>query len=431
VKTERKRSRFSPFDFDEKGVAKSRAKRYNITSPEMFPPSSKRIIGIVFLIGISVIASLARAEAQNPVIPTQTPPAGKKTSHDPAEIDVDFKDPVQVQAQVKPVDVEFSKELRVNATGASELKLDWKGGQIPLELRWPSEPIRISIVRDDQNGGNNRNAPCGETGSGQSYGNQSKTASTSVDFNKWQEKIDKLEKQLSDDAAARRKELQDQRKAGQLSEEQFNQKIQNLEKDVANRASQIPEVAIAKENSSQRWWWFWKIISCIFACGIAGGLAIHTLEYLRTKKPFMEALKKERNDARRQEDEWRQHSYEEREKLKEEFDARSRERAERLKKLNDELFWASATHWSVYEWLPVLFLGIIAALAVPGALLFIPGINLQSVAEDPFRLVSLCSFCFLAAMIGEPFIEFVLQKLRNLTTERSEPQPRKSRRILG
>src|SRR5207248_10728826 len=107
-------------------------------------------------------------------------------------------------------------------------------------------------------------------GGGQPSRDQSKTARPSLDINQWQKKIDELEKQLNDEASARRKSLDEERKAGRLSEEQFNDKIRRLESDAQNRASQIPEVAIAKENSKQRRLWILITVAAIIDFGVLG-----------------------------------------------------------------------------------------------------------------------------------------------------------------
>jgi hypothetical protein len=64
------------------------------------------------------------------------------------------------------------------------------------------------------------------------------------------------------------------------------------------------------------------------------------------------------------------------------------------------------------------FVGMLAALMIPGILLVIPGQHLARAAEDPFTMLSLWSVCFIAALVGLPVIEFILAEVRYRMEER-------------
>ena len=299
--------------------------------------------------------------------------------------------------EIKPVEIRFPKEpVQFNA--------------IPVEMKWPQEPLKVSV--DIKAGGEKqessmRSCDCTHP--------PEDARPKTVDSNEWQKRTDELEKKIDADLAAALKELEEQRKANKISQEAFEEEKKKLAKESEVRRKGVPETLRKDEISDERW----RILELVFAAGIIGGLAIHTLEYLRTTKPFKKDLKTLRADDRKNRKAryaapWSQSN----EQLVKELDQKIRANEQEQEDLREHIRSERRTWWTRYELGPVLFLGVVAAFMVPGALLFIPLVKLQDVSANPFGYISLGSFCFITAMIGEPFIEFVLQKLRNLTTEK-------------
>ena len=308
------------------------------------------------------------------------------------------KEPIRVEAQIKPTEV---KPFEIKPVEVRFPKEPVQFGAVPIEMKWPQEPLKVSV--DIKPGGEKqeksvRGCDCKHP--------PEDTRPKTVDANEWQKRIDELNKKIDADLAAAMKKLEERYNPNKTSREAFKEEKKKVEQEFEAKRKEAPETLRKSEIASERL----CIFGVIFFAGLLGGLATHTLEYLRTTKPFKKDLKILRADDRQNR---KAKAAADVKDLEEKIRANNQKEEDLRERIRSE----RRTWWTLYELVPVLFLGVVAAFMVPGALLFIHLIQLQDVSVDPFGYVSLGSFCFVTGMIGEPFIEFVLRKLRNLTTK--------------
>lgn len=316
------------------------------------------------------------------------------------------KEPVRVEAQIKPTEV---KPFEIKPMEVRFAKEPIQFSAVPIEMKWPQEPLKVSV---DINGGGEkqtkavRSCNCNRP--------PEDVRPKTVDVNEWQKRIDELNRKIDADLAAAMKELEERRNANRISQEAFEEEKEKLEQELEAKRKEAPEKLRKREMASERR----STFGIILLAGLLGGLATHMLDYLRTTKPFKEDLKRLRAGNRQNSKAKDAAESEKDSELLKELEEKIHTNKQEQEDLRERIRSERRTWWTRYELGPVLFLGVVAAFMVPGALLFIPLIKLQDVSADPFGYISLASFSFITAMIGEPFIEFVLQKLRNLTTEK-------------
>lgn len=346
--------------------------------------------------------------------PVQPPPSeGGRIEIKPVEVRLPEK-PIQLEAQIKqpefkpleikPVELHFSKE-----------GIHFDG--LPLEIKWPQEPLKLSVDlrSDDKNEPAVRSCECARTPSNPEKDRNAESveallqkinAKTVELDQKWKRKEQKLEKKIAIETENRRKELVAQHQSGELPEQAFQQRIQELE------ASSAERIAETRERIERRKWWSMLcsalLLFVFFAVsGGLGGFAISAVESVKRRREQRNAMAKEKaaleailhTDTKSD-------------------DAQRRLAEDRLWKHEKVVKDFKIFDLPASDWIPATILGIVAALMVPALLYFLPGGKLQAAAAgDLFAIVSLCSICFVAAMLGEPFIEFGLKKFRKMTTE--------------
>jgi hypothetical protein len=370
--------------------------------------------------------------------PTPTPTIGSPPfTIGPIELRAP-REPVQLEAQIKsievkpfeikPVQVQLPKEeLHVTASGIPEkITLAWEVKSVPLDVHWPKDPLNVSIdlknaptgpkdnesqkVIDtfsqlnreckEQLSDLNKKLACAQQKEKQlqttvdSSNKQNNTCNEKVtDLNN---KLADADKQLAQERENHRKDLEQLHKNGMLSKEQYDEIL---------RQRDLPRV---------EWWGSpLVIIGFIVAAGFVGGFSLSIVESLRERSERRQELVSlesmpsstpssasvpsagpEKSDEERLRDE----------KWESELSARL-QRKEELEALLDRPWFALS------KWLPTSLLGIVAALMVPAALR-LWGIKIEAVSQNAYSLVTLCSFCFVYAMLGEPFIDGFLRFAR-------------------
>jgi hypothetical protein len=342
---------------------------------------------------------------------------------------------------VQPIEVQPPKgELHVTASGFPEritLASDVKS--IPVDLRWPKDPLNISI--DLKNGS-----------SASKESEFQKVIDTFSQLNReCKEQLSDLNKKLTD-AEQKEKELQKTVDSSNKQNNSCNEKVTDLNNKLAGADKQLAQEkenhrkeleqlhkdgALSKEGYDkilrerglprEEWWGSpLVILGFIVAAGFLGGLSLSTVEFLRERRErkqewirlksilFSELAspssppgsappgRPEKSDEELLRDDEMKHEF-----------LRYRQRQVELSRLLDRPWLPFA------KWFPASLLGIVAALMVPAAL-YLRGIKLEAVSQNGYSLVILCSFCFVFAMLGEPFIDGFLKFARKWSGDRGK-----------
>ena len=294
--------------------------------------------------------------------------------------------PIEVHFQ--PIEVQSPKgELHVTATGipekitlASEVKsvpfdLHWPRDPIhfnavPIEMKWPQEPLKITV--DIEGSGSEKHANAVRSCDCKHPPEDARPRTVAA--NEWQKRIDELNKKIDSDLAAAMKQLEEQRQANKISQEAFEEEKKKLEQELEAKKRETPETLRKREIASERRW----IFGVILLAGLLGGLATHALEYLRITRPFKKDLKTVREGARQNAKALAaaqsaiataqsEKNWEILKEVEEKIAANKEEQKELWERIRSE----RRTWWTRYDELgPVLFLAVVAAFMVPGALLF-------------------------------------------------------------
>ena len=289
----------------------------------------------------------------------------------PVELHLPDK-PVQVEAQIKSADL---KPFEIKPVEIQFPKEPIQFSAVPMEMRWPSQPLKVS-----------------------------------VDLNNTRTK---------DERALRECDCKQSTDNGKGP-------------SGSSPVSPTPKGSSSSTNSSVGailCWILLLLIEPIFA-GAVGGFAIAVVQSISRRREGFAQLRKiqaaydeERLRERPSGDSTEVERFEQEQKRRlSEYEKQKHELSKTLfKKYRDwypEKVYTEAdmTFGDLIpprsERFPAMLLGVIAAMMLPGLLLFLPEGNLKVTIEDPFSIVRLWSLCLIAAMLGEPFIAFVLQKAR-------------------
>ena len=319
-----------------------------------------------------------------------------------------------IEVHLQPVQLQPVKDLHVTASGIPEkITLASEVKAIPFDVSWPKDPLNISI--DLKNGSAaSKESEFQKVIDTFSQLNREYKEQLS-DLNKkladaeqkekklWQE-IDNLkrvlderkkaEQKILDEAQQERKKLEEQHARG-MPEPEYQKRLKNIDEDTAKKMKHVAEDATRTMINDALLEIFYLVMF-----GAFGGVASVMIDRARREQQAKVKVGTEAPEA---------------------STTRSDSDNGSKKDTGIETF--------APELATGILLGTVAALIVPIGMLFIPGVNLQTARADPFTFVSLCSLCFAVGMIGEPFIEFVLDKLRSLTTKKERTEPASSGQI--
>jgi hypothetical protein len=355
--------------------------------------------------------SITPSAPNQSIAPSSPRPTGDGASPAPVvtePVKLPAKEAIQVQAQIQPVEVkplgiqpvqvQLPKEdLHLTASGIPDkIKVEWEVKPVPLDLRWPKDALKISIDL---------------TGALSKLKESEWKTRLDEQNNECKKQIDELTKRLENE---RVRQLTQQRES--YREEIARQvKLGNLPLDQSREIMQKLDLPVTKP-----WAHPLLILLYIFFSGLLGGFSISVVDFLRQQRNHeqesakVEAILGEMivsPKVLQQSPPYEKGLVEEGQRVAEQdpkFSMYLRRQME-LKTLLTKR-WPPRS-----EWLPSVLLGIVASLLVPAVLHVARGVKLQDVADNAYALVTLCSFCFAFAMLGEPFIDLVLRKLLKLT----------------
>jgi hypothetical protein len=304
-------------------------------------------------------------------------------------LDLHFPEkPLQIEAkiapiqatpiEVKPIELRLPKEeLHVAVGGIPQsIKIDADTKGVPLNVRWPETPLNITV--------NLASKPNDKVSDGKEC-KCTPVPTSSPRANPYSEK---------------------------------NEPRQGIDDDHTAKG----------KVGGDTWWatlWHPILIIALFAFfGAVGGIASTTVDFLKHRKQLKQSLRELgagieaiQNEIKKQvalDTNYPAWEQEIQKRLAADTNYQDKQRQDT--ELNARL---QQFRWKYNaSWASSLFLGMVAGLFVPIGILFIPGFALRTMSTDPFELASLYSLSFALGMIGEPFIEFVLNKLRSLTTNK-------------
>jgi hypothetical protein len=325
------------------------------------------------------------------------------------------REPVQIEAQIKSIEV---KPFEIKPVEVRFPKEPVQFSAAPFEMKWPQEPLKVSV---DIKGGTEKQQRLARSCECDPALTASRKENAESNERKLREELDalkkelderkKVEKKILDEAEQQRKDLEARRAAGQLPDPEYQKRLKHLDEDTTKKMNQVADDAWRRMFVNA------LLVILYLACfGALGGYATAMVDSIKRKRRLQErlatvtaAIKAAKGESAARET----NASESKSDTQQAMEKDAVELGELLSGMN----WMPGFS----EGLPAVVLGIVAALIVPIGMLFIPGVRLQNMSADPFKFASLCSLCFAVAMIGEPFIDFVLQKLRNLTTQSEKP----------
>lgn len=298
-------------------------------------------------------------------------------------VELHFPDkPIQVEAQIKSADL---KTFEIKPVEIRFPKEPVQFSAVPIEMRWPSQPVKVS-----------------------------------VDLNNTGTKEERAIKGCD------------------CKQPPNNGKGTLISSPGSPTPQESSSSAKSGEGSSGTWWTIILLFGEPILAGAFGGFAIAVVQTINKRREKFDQLTK--IQAAYDEEQQREPSPLNPEGLKR-FEEEKRQRLsnyEEQKRVLLESLFKKYEHddpiWhekkvptEAYttlrdlmpprsERLPAMLLGIIAAMMLPGLLLFLPEGQLKVTIKDPFSIVRLWSLCLIAAMLGEPFIAFVLRKAREKMT---------------
>ncbi len=327
-----------------------------------------------------------------------------------------------IEVHLQPVQLQPVKDLHVTASGIPEkITLAWEVKSVPFDLHWPKDPLNISI--DLKNGSAaSKDSECQKIIDTFSQLDREYKEHLS-DLNKKLADAEQKEKNLRQESDNLKGVLDERRKAEQKILDEAQQQKKKLEEEHANglpesvyqkRGKEIDENAakkmkhVADDATEAMIKNAWREILTLAGFGALGGLASLLIEAIKDARDRLRLVSRSKARVPR-----------------ETVDSSSTTAAQGSAPKADKEIQQSWFHELVYDLLKTIgppfesaCLGVVAALLVPIGMLFIPRVNLQTASADPFTFATLCSLCFAVGMIGEPFIEFVLEKLHSLTTKK-------------
>lgn len=281
------------------------------------------------------------------------------------QIDAQIK-PVETKPfEIKPVQVQFPKDvLRVIASGIPDkIKIEWEASPIPLTLRWPDNPLKVTV--DLKN-------------------------------------IDVARSGNSDPCDCNDSQHHERTPAPLPSprESSHNTDRGNAKEPIQAAVSTWVTVLLLLEP---------------FLAGIFGGFSIGILESVEKRRKMLEELKRIRVAQNITVDAPNATAGGDEESKRQEKvllnDLFGSEADERVKQNTEfKIFFRDLAPELSYS-VPAILIGIIAAWIVPGLLILFPGGSANVSPSDPFSLLRLWSLCLMAAMVGEPFIRFALKQV--------------------
>jgi hypothetical protein len=333
-----------------------------------------------------------------------------------------------IEIHVQPIEVQPPNgELHVTASGVPErITLVSEVKTIPFDVRWPKDPLNISI--DLKNGSaaskdsefqkvidtlSQRNREYKE----QLSDLNKKLADAEQEKRKRRQQIDnlnrvlderkKVEQKILEEAQQKRKKLEEEHARG-MPEPEYHKRLKDIDEETAKKMTHVAEDATEAMLKNAR-----RVILNLLAFGALGGLASLLVEGINNARNKRRADSGSKTGV-----------------PPGKLDSSSTAPQDNASRTNKGIRSSVSAKWvdelvkTVGPPVESACLGVVAALIVPIGMLFIPEVTLQTATADPFTFVTLCSICFAVGMIGEPFIEFVLDKLRSLTTKkeiRTEP----------